>query len=63
MPELRLDLRNAYESGETEHPQILMKKLGYNILKSEPIPIADCWIFEVEELILPLPEYLKLLED
>lgn len=41
-----------------EHPQKQMKKLGFNVVKSEPIPIADCWIFEVDNDIENIPEYL-----
>lgn len=35
-----------------------MKKLGFNVVKSESIPIADCWIFEVNNDIDNIPEYL-----
>lgn len=35
-----------------------MKKLGFNVIESEPIPITDCWIFEVSNDIENVPEYL-----
>ncbi|GAA6313814.1 hypothetical protein F290043J8_18400 [Mediterraneibacter gnavus] len=44
--------------GVKEHPQKQMKKLGFNIVESEPIPIADCWIFGVNNDIENVPEYL-----
>ncbi len=56
---LKYDLIAAYKIGKTEHPQKVMKELGYNILKSEPVPIADCIFYEVENIIEPLPEYLE----
>ena len=43
------------------HPEIQMKNLGYKIKSSEPVSVADCWIFEVEEVFYPLPKYLELL--
>lgn len=44
--------------GVKEHPQKQMKKLGFNIVESEPIPIADCWIFGVSNDIENVPKYL-----
>lgn len=44
--------------GVKEHPEKQMKKLGFNVIESEPIPIADCWIFEVSNDIENVPEYL-----
>lgn len=51
-------MRTAYESGATEHPMKVMRELGYEIIDYEGIPIGDCAIIEVKELILPLPKYL-----
>ena len=49
---IRLDMRGAYEDGKTEHPQVELKKLqeqlGFNVLYSEPVSIADCWLFLIE---------------
>ena len=42
------------------HPQLQLKKDGMKELRSEPVTIADCWFFEVEELVDPLPEWYKL---
>ena len=35
-----------------------MKKLGYEVIKSEPVPIGDCWWFRVENKIKNTPNYL-----
>ena len=49
---IRFDMRGAYEDGKTEHPQVELKKLqeqlGFNVLYSEPVSIADCWLFLIE---------------
>ena len=60
---LRYDLRGADEFfGKSWHPQILMdelsKKLWFTIIKADPVPMGDCWIFtitgaDVDELKLP----------
>lgn len=60
MKSYRYDLIGAdLNFGVKEHPQIQMKKLGFNVVKAEPVPIADCWIFIVENDIKNVPEYLK----
>lgn len=59
MKKYRYDLICAgLNYGIKEHPQKQMKKLGFNVVESEPIPIADCWIFEVNNDIDNIPEYL-----
>lgn len=59
MKKYRYDLICAgLDYGIKEHPQKQMKKLGFNVVESEPIPIADCWIFEVNNDIDNIPEYL-----
>lgn len=43
---LRLDSRGSYDyHGAVEHPQTTMKKLEISYEKSDPCPIADCWLF------------------
>ena len=32
-----------------EHPQKQMKNLGFTVIKAEPVPMADCWWFRVED--------------
>ena len=61
MPELRFDMRTAYESGAKEHPMKVMSELGYEIIDYEGIPIADCAIIKVKEVIYPLEIYLTLI--
>ena len=52
-------LIEAQICGVFEHPQKQMEKLGFNILKSEPVPMLDGWKFVVEKIIYPLPIYLE----
>ena len=60
MKKYRYDLIGAdLDYGVKEHPQKQMKKIGFNVVKSEPIPIADCWIFEVDNDIENIPGYLE----
>ena len=42
-----------------EHPQKVMKDLGFKLIKSEPCMIADCWLFEVEDNNIELPPFLE----
>lgn len=58
MKVLKFDLRDAYENGVTEHPQHVMKDLGYKVTKMRGEPMGDCVFFEVENIIEPLPVYL-----
>jgi hypothetical protein len=55
----RYDVIGAYFDGVKEHPQTQMKKLGYEIIKSEPVLIADCWWFRVSNKIKNTPIYLS----
>lgn len=64
MKHYRYDLISAYlKAGVKEHPQIDMKNLGYNVVKAEPVSIADCWWFRVENEIESVPEYLSPMGD
>ena len=58
MKHYRYDLIGAHYAGVKEHPQIDMKNLGYKVVKSEPVSIADCWWFRVENEIKNTPDYL-----
>ena len=46
-----------------KHPQVQMKELGFNVIRSEPVPIADCWWFRVDNEIPIPPKYLRELPD
>lgn len=61
---LRYDLIGAtIKHNIKKHPQLQMVEvLGYGVIASIPCPIADCWIFTVEEIIEPLPGYLEIIE-
>ena len=56
---LKYDLRAAYESGEKEYPNIVMKKLGYKLLSQEGCSMADAVFFEVEENDITLKPFLE----
>ena len=45
------------------HPQKDMRRLGFKLLKSEPVSIADCWWFRVENDVEDVPGYLEELPD
>ena len=55
MKNYRYYLPQAFDMGIKEHPQIQMNKLGYNVIKSGPVPIGDCWWFRVENEINNTP--------
>lgn len=57
--QLKYCLRTAYNEGINEHPQIVMKNLGYKLIGSVPQTMGDCWWFTVEKIIKPLPPYLR----
>lgn len=64
MKNYRYDLIGAHlDYGIKEHPQIQMKKLGYEVVKSEPVPIGDCWWFRVDNEIKNTPKYLYPMRD
>lgn len=46
-----------------KHPQLDMKERGYNIVWGEAFPIADCWLFDVEKVIDPLPSYISFVKE
>ena len=60
----RFDMIGAsLDYGVKEHPQKVMKDLGYNVVKCEPVPIGDCWWFRVSNHIDPVPPYLHRMKD
>lgn len=64
MKNYRYDIIGAsLDYGINEHPQIQMKNLGYKVVKSEPVPIADCWWFRVDNEIENVPDYLYSMSD
>lgn len=63
MKNYRYDIWTAYEHGIKHHPQVQMNVLGYKVLKAEPVPIADCWWFRVENKIKNTPNYLYPMRD
>ena len=58
--QLHYDIITAsLDCGINEHPQLQMKKLGYNVIGGVPQSLGDCWWFTVEEFIEPFPPYLR----
>lgn len=57
---IKYDLKDAYEAGAKEHPQIEVEKLGMKVIKFEGIEIADCIMMEVENIPEQLPGYIEL---
>lgn len=60
--------RTAIENGIGGHPQKNVEAYvdahGLKILKSQPITVADIWIFRLQgELPDDMPEYLKVLPE
>ena len=47
----------------SKHPQQDLKDRGYKWTKSEPFPIADCWIFRFEKELIDPPKYLTRISD
>ena len=66
MKNYRYEILGAhYNYGIETHPHEQMIKLGFHVIKGEPVPIADCWIFRVdnENEIENIPGYLKEIND
>ena len=63
MKNYRYDMIGAYMAGIKDHPQVQMKNLGYEVIKSESISIADCWWFRVNNKIKRKPSYLYDMGD
>jgi hypothetical protein len=58
---VRYCMRTANDCGIFKHPQTWMKNNGFSWDYSEPVPIADCWIFRVKELTSK-PEFLTVID-
>lgn len=59
----RYDVISACHQGISNHPKRQMKILGYEVVKSEPCPIADCWFFRTTNEIENPPDYITKLDD
>lgn len=55
--QLYFGMREAYEAGENDHPQLVFKKfieemkkenIEIQVLSAEGIPIGDCWLFLIK---------------
>lgn len=63
MKHFRYDIIGAHYYGVNEHPQTQMKNLGFHWVKSEPVPIADCWWFRCDEYPDSIPSYIDIMKD
>ncbi len=59
MTVIKYDLIGAIKSGIKEHPQKDVERLGMKVLKYEGVPIADCAMMGVDEIIDNLPDYIE----
>lgn len=63
MMNLKFDIRGADESGQTRHPQEVMKDLGITYFCATPQSIADQWWFwNCNRIPGLLPPFLKVLD-
>lgn len=60
---LRYDMNTAFDRGEKRHSETVMRSLGISYHHSEPVTIADCWLFYgCSNVPEALPEYLTSFE-
>ena len=59
----RYDVISACHQGISKHPERQMEILGFECVKSEPCPIADCWFFRTTNEIENTPDYITKLDD
>lgn len=60
----RYDLIGASLSGESRHPQQVIRELGLKIVYGEPVPIADCWLFRFKEpFSVELPHFIEYVKE
>lgn len=61
-------LQGAMMAGEKRHAQTVMRELseehGFRILRSEPEPIYDAWVFWIEaDGPVSLPEFARIMDE
>lgn len=59
---VRFDLIGAYKQGHKEHPQRVMEKIGFKIIKFQGIPIADCAMMQVVGNPDLFPEFVEIVD-
>lgn len=64
---IRFDMREAYEDGYKDHPQIemntLAKDMDFKIQHYEPVSIADCWMFWIKsKKPIIFPKHITILD-
>lgn len=57
MKRYRYDMNHNAFAGlpDPQHPQIEIRKVFPKATNFDPVTIGDCWIFEAEEEVTPLP--------
>ena len=61
MKTIRYNLNNAYDNGETRHPQLVIEELGMKILNYNGASTGDCIIVEVGNIPKRLPKFIELI--
>lgn len=57
---IKFCMRSAYDLGQKEHPQKVLRNLGITYTHATPQSISDQWWFwNCQNLPEPLPKYLK----
>lgn len=57
---LQLDMDEQAASGDSRHPQIVMKELGITYQHAVPQSVADCWqFFNCENIPKQLPRWIE----
>ncbi|WP_224994337.1 hypothetical protein [Cesiribacter sp. SM1] len=57
---IRYDIEKAEACKVKFHPQMVMMDMAYKPTKFIADRENNCWIFEVEQVIEPLPPYLSV---
>ena len=63
MQNLKYNLLDAYANGVFENPFDVMWKLGFDIIKSEGVPVYDCIWVRIKNSVDKLPPYIECLPD
>lgn len=50
---------SADEAGEKDHPQRVILKHAPKAYDFHPVPIADCWLFTVDEELENAPPFIR----
>jgi len=51
----RFSMQGAYEAGEKDHPQLVIKRIAPDAYDFESMSIASCWLFSAKKIPDPPP--------